>query len=463
MSWDSKGLLRSAVPAALLASILLCSGVPHEARAQDASSTAPAVPAAPGAAAPDARFTQEELRKLLAPYALYPDDLLAQLLPSCAYPIEIVQSARWLDKNKDAVAKGDFSGLDTQSWQPSVIALTRFPQVIAKLNEDLDATTDLGDAFVNQPEDVAATIQALRGEAQKSGALTSTPQQRVTVEAQGGTDYIIIEPTEPGVIYVPSYDPAVVYETGVSPLASGVIGFGLGVAVGAVVDNAWDWGRGWVYPPRWPGYPGYRPGVPGGNINIGNDINIGNGNTRPWRPDPDRYRPGQGSKPGLAKPGNRPGNRPGAGSRPDVGGIDRPGAGNRPGGGVGPGGGDRPNIGGGPGRPDAGRPDIGRPGGPERPAAGRPDAAGRPSAPSARPARPAQAQRPSATSRPSPKAAARPNAFSDVRAGGGAHGYSQRGSVSRQSVARPPARGGGGRHGGGGGGGGGRGGGGHRR
>ncbi|MDR6950872.1 hypothetical protein J2X65_000215 [Ancylobacter sp. 3268] len=430
------------MPAALFASMLFLSGLPLHAQAQNAPSTAPAAPAAPEAAEADARFTQEELRKLLAPYALYPDDLLAQLLPSCAYPIEIVQSARWLDKNKEAVAKGDFSGLDTQGWQPSVLALTRFPQVIAKLNEDLDATTDLGDAFVNQPEDVAAIIQQLRSEAQKSGALTSTPQQRVTVEAQGGNDYIVIEPTEPGVIYVPSYDPAVVYESGTSALASGVIGFGLGVAVGAVVDNAWDWGRGWVYPPRWPGYPGYRPGGPG-NINIGNDINIGNGNgnIRPWRPDPDRYRPGQGSKPGLAKPGNRPGSRPGAGSRPDIGGIDRPAIGNRPGGG--PAGGDRPAIAGGPGRPEAGRP-----GGPNRPAAGRADAAARPAA---RPARPTPAQRPSAASRPSPRAPARPNAFADVRAGGGAHGYSQRGSVSRQSVARPPARGGGGRHGGGGG------------
>ncbi|QFR35192.1 DUF3300 domain-containing protein [Ancylobacter sp. TS-1] len=436
-----------------------------------AAEPAPAVD--PAAAAPAIRFSQEEIRKLVSPYALYPDDLLAQLLPACAYPIEIVQAGRWLDKNKAAVGKGDFSGIDAQSWSPQVKALARFPDVIARLNADLDATSDLGDAFVYQPQDVAATIQELRRLAQQSGALSTTPQQRVVVEKQAETTYIVIEPAEPGVIYVPTYNPATVYDSGA--VAAGVIGFGLGVAVGAMADNAWDWRYGWVYPPRWPGYPGYRPGYPGypgyrpggvnnGNINIGNEINIGNGNTRPWRPDPDRYRPGQGTKPGIGGPG-RPGGPAGPGG-PGIGGPGAigPGAGGPGAGGPGVGGPGRPGAPG-VGGPGVGAPGIGgpaRPGGPgvggpgvggpgvAGPGAGRPGTlpAAKPSAkpstkPAPRPDRPA-AGRPSAPQRPS--------AFSDIGAGGGAAGLAKRGSTSRQSASRPPVppRGGGGRPGGGG-------------
>jgi hypothetical protein len=270
--------------------------------------TASPAPAAPTPTPPTV-FTREELERLLAPYALYPDALLAQLLPAAAYPIEIVQASRWLAENKAAVGKGDFSAIDAKSWDPAVKALVRFPDVIEKLNGDLDATTDLGDAFVNQPQDVTAMIQDLRRRAEKTGALKSTPQQRVATRKQGETEYVVIEPADPGVIYVPSYDPVAVYDTGV-PFYTGLMGFGVGVAVGAVANNVWDWGRGWVYPPRWAGYPGYRPG--GGNINIGNDINIGNGDR--WQPG-SGYRPGQGTKPGLARPSQLPANRVGDGTR----------------------------------------------------------------------------------------------------------------------------------------------------
>ncbi len=104
-----------------------------------AQQTSPAAAAQPA----DDAFTAAELKTLLAPYALYPDDLLAQVLPACAYPIEIVQVSRWLAKNKDAVADGNYSGLDDQSWDDSVKALARFPDVLAKLNDNLDATTGL--------------------------------------------------------------------------------------------------------------------------------------------------------------------------------------------------------------------------------------------------------------------------------------------------------------------------------
>jgi hypothetical protein len=424
--------LALAMAAALL--FLASDGLRAQQAAQPAAAPAAAAPAAAAqpAAAPtetakDSVFSREEIRKLVAPYALYPDPLLAQLLPACAYPIDIVQVSRWLAKNKAAVAKGDLSGLDQQGWDPTVKALARFPDVIDKLNADLDATTDLGDAFVNQPNDVADVIQELRREAQKAGSLKTTKEQRVSVSRQGEQDYVAIEPADPGVIYVPTYDPYEVYSSG-----TGWLGWGLGVAVGIGIGNYWDWGRGWVYPPRWPGYPGYRPNCPGcrpanlpagGNINIGNDINIGNGNLRPWRPDSGRYRPGQGSKPGLARPSTRP-SGPGTGA-------------NRPGGGAA----NRPQVGGGPAgatRPGAG---ANRPGG----------GANRPSA------KPGKGQRPAAkkggTSRPKAGKPARNTAFGDARLGGASNFDARRGAASRASPVRygggPSYRGGGGYRGGG--------------
>ncbi|WP_286198532.1 DUF3300 domain-containing protein [Mesorhizobium sp. BR1-1-16] len=415
----------------------------------------------------DAVFTTEELRTLLAPIALYPDALLAQLLPATAYPVDIVMAARWLDKNAAAVGKGDFSGADAQGWDPSVKALVRFPDIIERLNTDLDATSDLGDAFVNQPDDVAAVIQDLRREAQKAGSLKSTPQQTVTVQQQTGsnnatTDYVVIEPAEPGVIYVPSYDPATVYYEDNSNVAAGVIGFGVGVAVGVAIDNAWDWGRGWVYPPRWPGYPGYRPGYGGGinngNINIGNDVNIGAGNMRPWRPDAGKYHPGQGSKPGLAnRPGsggaNRvsgagPGTRPGAGNRPDGIANARPGGGER--GAAMSSAGDKLSAakasGAGADRlknsgaaknagakmSGAKSAAVGKGGGSRQAAAARAD-----NKPSAKAASRAASKPAMAKARPAPN---RPSntAFSGASLGGGASGAMvNRGAISRQSVARP--------------------------
>lgn len=459
---------------ALLALALLLLALPQHAAAQSEPKPAAAEVAAPAdapeAAPADEAFTNEELRKLLAPFALYPDALLAQLLPACAYPIDIVQAARWLDKNEAAVKKDDFSGADKQGWDPTVKALVRFPDVIQKLNEDLDATTDLGDAFVNQPEDVANVIQELRAEAEKGGSLKSSPQQTVTVQQQGSSSYIVIEPTDPEVIYVPTYDPATVYYDGTPGWVSGAIGFGVGVAVGVAIDNAWDWGRGWVYPPRWPGYPGYRPGYPGyrppGNVNIGNDItigggdrvnigngNIGNGNTRPWRPDNDRYRPGQGSKPGLAdkverkRPGGegvkRPAGAPGKG--PNLGGQNIGQNAGQRGDLKGPAGIDRGNAidrgAAGAKRPEAGkRPEVAK----------RPEAGKRPTPQAKNPVakRPAEARpapkvkQPAA--RPQVKKAPNPTAFSDVRRGGGSPAYANRGAASRQSVNRAPRGGGGG-------------------
>jgi Protein of unknown function (DUF3300) len=256
----AQSLLSFALSAALIAG-------PAMAQAQD-NPAAPAAPAA-GAAAPatgaeanpaepaaEESFTRAELEKLLAPIALYPDPLLAQMLPASAYPVQIVQAQRWLDKNKALVAKNDYSGIDNQNWDPAVKALARFPDVIKTMSADLDWTTDLGDAEVNQPQDVAEVIQDLRAKAEAAGTLKTTDQQ--TVERVGSStppesaavqgspapeteaSYISIQPTDPSTVYVPTYDAAAVYQpyTGIAPL----LGFGAGIAVGALWNNNyWNW------------------------------------------------------------------------------------------------------------------------------------------------------------------------------------------------------------------------------
>ena len=191
--------------------------------------------------------------------------MLAQLLPASAYPVQIVQAQRWLDKNKALVANNDYSGIDhNQNWDPAVKALARFPVVIKMMSEDLDWTTDLGDAEVNQPQDVADVIQELRAKAQQNDVLKTTAQQTVTTTQQpvttasGGSaqaSYIEIQPTDPATVYVPSYDPVAAYEpySGVAPL----LGFGAGIAVGALWNNNYWTAIGRVSP-VWAGYPGWQ-------------------------------------------------------------------------------------------------------------------------------------------------------------------------------------------------------------
>ena len=305
---------------------------PDLAEAQDAGRTSPTAPTAPQSPTPPAppaatetpptppadqtapqtdSFSHEGLRKLLAPIALYPDALLAQMLPASAYPIEIVQAERWLQKNAALVEKYDFSGIDKEKWDPAVKATAPFPDVIRKMSEDLPWTTDLGDAIVNQPQVVAAVIQELRAEAEKTGALKTTAQQTVkrvgpsappaaggegggagVIAPQGGRDYIAIVPTDPSVMYVPSYDPSSVYDT--TSVVAPLLTFGTGIALGALATGAWwNWGSGAFYPGwggAYGGYAGWRGGaINNGNINVGNSVNIGNGN-RQWSPN-GNYRP----------------------------------------------------------------------------------------------------------------------------------------------------------------------------
>ena len=152
-------------------------------------------------------FKAEELEQMLAPIALYPDSLLTQMLMASTYPLEVVQADRWTKQNKDMKGDALAKALEAQPWDPSVKSLVAFPQVLAMMSEKIDWTQKVGDAFLAQQKDVLATVQKLRAKAQASGNLKTTKEQVVTVEKE----VIIIEPASPQVVYVPTYNPTVVY------------------------------------------------------------------------------------------------------------------------------------------------------------------------------------------------------------------------------------------------------------
>jgi Protein of unknown function (DUF3300) len=160
----------------------------------------------PTVQSPGKVYSLTDLEYHLGPIALYPDPLLTLVLQASTFPLQIVQADRWITANQDAVQKGDFSQVDSQSWDSSVQALTRFPDVIAMLADHLDWTETLGMAFSAQAEDVAKVIQMLRAKAESAGNLQSTAEQVVTSRDEGGARVIYIPPANPERIYVPIYD-----------------------------------------------------------------------------------------------------------------------------------------------------------------------------------------------------------------------------------------------------------------
>lgn len=177
-------------------------------------------------------FTDQELDDLLAPIALYPDPLLAQLLPASTYPTEVADAEAWL------VDGGDPSYIDEQDWAESVRAIAHYPDTLRMMAENMDWTANLGDAFLNQPEDVTASIQRLRWRARAVGNLVSNAEQTVIIEG----DYIQIVPAQPQYMYVPQYDTSVVYVQAPS-YYSPFVTFGFGLMVGDWLSMDFDWGR----------------------------------------------------------------------------------------------------------------------------------------------------------------------------------------------------------------------------
>jgi hypothetical protein len=203
-------------------------------------------------------FTPQQLEQLAAPIALYPDTLIAQILAAATYPAQVAAADRWLQAQGNAPAEQVAAAADAQStWDPSVKALTAFPQVLAMMDRDLRWTTDLGNAYYNQPQDVLQTVQVLRQRAEAAGNLQSTPQQSVE-ENQG---YIQVAPADPQTVYVPQYDPWQAYGRPVSPypgfslldtlgtvasyVGSAAVNFGPGMAMGAFSNTSFGW-MGWA-------------------------------------------------------------------------------------------------------------------------------------------------------------------------------------------------------------------------
>jgi hypothetical protein len=190
----------------------------------------------------------QELGQLVAPIALYPDALVAQILAAATYPAQIVEADRWLQQHPDLKGEALANAVNAQSWDPGVKALTQFPGLLGMMDRNLSWTSSLGEAYVNGQQDVLEAIQMMRQRAQQAGNLESTPQQSVTTD--GST--ILIEPTDPQVVYVPEYDPWIVYGDPVAFYPGWIavpgffwdgpgIEFGLGIGIGLFGGFGWGW------------------------------------------------------------------------------------------------------------------------------------------------------------------------------------------------------------------------------
>jgi hypothetical protein len=265
-----------------LLSVALLFAVPHVASAQ----TPP--PAQPASAPAQQLLTAGQLDALVAPIALYPDALLSEVLMASTYPLEVVEADRWANANKSLQGDALKAALDKQNWDDSIKSLAATPDVLDMMSNKLDWTQQLGDAVLAQQPDVMDAIQRLRAKAQASNKLTSTSQQTVSTQQQGGRQYIYIAPTDPDEIYVPYYDPSVVYGPwpypdyppyywpppayiGVGIVATG-LAFGTGYALGRWASGGNRWGGGF----NW-----------GGNhINVNRSANINNFNGNNWTHNP---------------------------------------------------------------------------------------------------------------------------------------------------------------------------------
>ena len=258
-------------------------------------------PRAPQAASPQeqaAKIPPDQLDSLVAPIALYPDPMLAQTLAASTYPLELIQLQQWLTKNPGLKDKALADAVAKQPWDPSIQALAGLPEVVKRLADDIQWTTDLGNAFLAQQSDVMDAVQRMRKKAQDTGNLESTEQQKVETKVIESKSVIVVEQADPQVVYVPSYDPVVVYGPPVYPYppiyyppagyyAAGMaITFGVGVMMGAFWGGGWGWGCGW-----------------GGN----NNININNNNNFNRNSNV-----GGGNRNNIGG-GNRPSNQPARG------------------------------------------------------------------------------------------------------------------------------------------------------
>src|SRR5215471_7227598 len=220
---------------------------------------------APTKAAPK---SENELRALVAPIALYPDNLVAEILAASTFPDQVAVANYWVQQHKDLKGNALVQAVDKQSWNESVKGLTQFPQVLNNMAKSLTWTSQLGEAYHHQRSEVMAAIQTLRKQAKDAGHLKSTSQIKVE---QQNPQTIVIEPANPDVVYVPEYNPAVIYGvpystpgyTGADVAAASAISFGTGIALGALAGGGWgwnSWGTNWS----------------GGTVNFNRNAFVGN-------------------------------------------------------------------------------------------------------------------------------------------------------------------------------------------
>ena len=214
-----------------------------------------AVPAQSSDSAP--KIPSDQLDSLVSPIALYPDPLLAQTLAASTYPLELIQLQQWLLKNPGLKDKALADAVAREPWDPSVQAMAGLPDVVKRLADDIQWTTDLGNAFLSQQNDVMDAVQRMRKRAQDKGNLKSTEQQKVETKVIENKSVIVVEQANPQVVYVPSYDPVVVWGPPIYPYppiyyppagyyAAGMaLSFGVGVMMGAFWGGGWGWGCGW--------------------------------------------------------------------------------------------------------------------------------------------------------------------------------------------------------------------------
>jgi Protein of unknown function (DUF3300) len=265
----------------------------------DTLASVPSFPSAQDSSAQNqaVKIPPDQLDSLVAPIALYPDPLLAQTLAASTYPLEIIQLQQWLTKNPVLKDKALADAVAKEPWDPSIQALAALPDVVKRLADDIQWTTDLGNAFLAQQGEVMDAVQRMRKKAEDTGNLKTTEQQKVETRVIENKSVIVVEQSDPQVVYVPSYDPVVVYGPAVYPYppiyyppagyyAAGVaISFGMGVMMGAFWSGGWGWGCGWS----------------NNNININNNNNFNRNSNI-----------GGGNRNNIGN-GNRPSNQPSRG------------------------------------------------------------------------------------------------------------------------------------------------------
>jgi len=239
----------------VLASLLLLAASNPAGCAQDAPQLPP----------PSQTLTSDQLDDLVAPIALYPDPLLSQVLVAATYPLEVVQAFQWMQKNPGLAGTALTEAAQQQSWDASIQALVVFPDVLKRLNDDVTWTTNLGNAFLAQQQDVMDAVQRMRLRAQQAGKLASTPQENVVTDNQGGQPYIEIAPADPDIMFVPCYDPVWIWGPPLwypyphwwwprRSVIVGGVGFGFytgGIHVNLFIGSGCHGWSGWGWQPGW--------------------------------------------------------------------------------------------------------------------------------------------------------------------------------------------------------------------